>query len=85
MGADGALHRVRVVGVTGFAGAHIPAAELDTFDTPTVAVLQTGAAQRLLGRGETWTRSGCAPLPEWARRRCAIGSPGCCRPGGWRR
>jgi putative ABC transport system permease protein len=52
VGADGALHRFRVVGVTGFAGAPSPAAELDTFDTPTVAVLQTAAAQRLLGRGE---------------------------------
>jgi putative ABC transport system permease protein len=53
VGADGALHRFRVVGVTGFAGAQSPAAELDTFDTPTVAVLQTAAAQRLLGRGDT--------------------------------
>ena len=54
VGADGALHRFRVVGVTGFAGAHSPASELDTFDTPTVAVLQTAAAQRLLGRGDTF-------------------------------
>ncbi len=53
VGADGALHRFRVVGVTGFAGAQSPASELDTFDTPTVAVLQTAAAQRLLGRGST--------------------------------
>jgi putative ABC transport system permease protein len=53
VGADGALHRFRVVGVTGFAGAQSPASELDTFDTPTVAVLQTAAAQRLLGRGDT--------------------------------
>jgi putative ABC transport system permease protein len=53
VGADGAPHRFRVVGVTGFAGAQSPAAELDTFDTPTVAVLQTAAAQRLLGRGGT--------------------------------
>jgi putative ABC transport system permease protein len=53
VGADGAPHRFRVVGVTGFAGAPSPASELDTFDTPTVAVLQTAAAQRLLGRGDT--------------------------------
>jgi putative ABC transport system permease protein len=53
VGADGAPHRSRVVGVTGFAGAQSPASELDTFDTPTVAVLQTAAAQRLLGRGDT--------------------------------
>jgi putative ABC transport system permease protein len=53
LGADGALHRYRVVGITGFAGAQSPASELDTFDTPTVAVLQTAAAQRLLGRGHT--------------------------------
>jgi len=53
VGADGALHRYRIVGVTGFAGAQSPASELDTFDTPTVAVLQTAAAQRLLGRGDT--------------------------------
>jgi putative ABC transport system permease protein len=54
VGADGAPHRFRVVGVTGFAGAQSPASELDTFDTPTVAVLQTAAAQRLLGRGDTF-------------------------------
>jgi putative ABC transport system permease protein len=53
VGADGALHRFRVVGVTGFAGAQSPASALDTFDTPTVAVLQTAEAQRLLGRGDT--------------------------------
>jgi putative ABC transport system permease protein len=53
VGADGVLHRFRVVGVTGFAGAQSPASALDTFDTPTVAVLQTAAAQRLLGRGDT--------------------------------
>jgi putative ABC transport system permease protein len=53
LGADGAQHRFRVVGITGFAGAQSPASELDTFDTPTVAVLQTSAAQRLLGRGDT--------------------------------
>jgi putative ABC transport system permease protein len=53
VGADGALHRFRVVGMTGFAGAQSPASELDTFDIPTVAVLQTAAAQRLLGRGDT--------------------------------
>jgi putative ABC transport system permease protein len=53
VGADGMLHRFQVVGVTGFAGARTPASELDTFDTPTVAVLQTAAAQRLLGRGDT--------------------------------
>jgi putative ABC transport system permease protein len=53
VGADGAVHRFRVVGVTGFAGAQSPASELDTFDTPTVALLQTAAAQRLLGRGDT--------------------------------
>jgi putative ABC transport system permease protein len=53
VGADGAPHGFRVVGVTGFAGAQSPAAELDTFDTPTVAVLQAAAAQRLLGRGGT--------------------------------
>jgi putative ABC transport system permease protein len=52
VGADGALHRFRVVGVTRFAGAESPASELDTFDTPTVAVLETAAAQRLLGRGD---------------------------------
>jgi putative ABC transport system permease protein len=53
VGADGALHRFQIVGVTGFAGAPSPASELATFDTPTVAVLQTAAAQRLLGRGDT--------------------------------
>jgi putative ABC transport system permease protein len=53
VGADGALHRFRVVGVTGFAGAQSPASALDTFDTPTVAVLQTAAAQHLLDRGDT--------------------------------
>ena len=53
VGADGRLHRFRVVGVTGFAGRDSPASELDSFDTPTVAVLQTRAAQRLLGRGDT--------------------------------
>jgi putative ABC transport system permease protein len=53
VGGDGALHRFRVVGVTGFAGAPSPASELDTFDTPTVALLQTATAQRLLGRGDT--------------------------------
>jgi putative ABC transport system permease protein len=53
VGADGALHRFRVVGVTGFAGAPSPASELASFDTPTVALLQTAAAQRLLGRGDT--------------------------------
>src|SRR4029453_19324349 len=53
VGADGAPHRFRVGGVTGFAGAQSPASELDTLDTPTVAVLQIAAAQRLLGRGGT--------------------------------
>jgi putative ABC transport system permease protein len=53
VGADGRVHRFRVVGVTGFAGRDSPASELDSFDTPTVAVLQTAAAQRLLGRGDT--------------------------------
>jgi putative ABC transport system permease protein len=53
VGADGAPHRFRVVGVTGFAGAQSPASTLDTFDTPTVAVLRTAAARRLLGRGGT--------------------------------
>jgi putative ABC transport system permease protein len=52
VGADGALHRFRVVGVTGFAGAPSPASELASFDAPTVALLQTATAQRLLGRGE---------------------------------
>jgi putative ABC transport system permease protein len=52
VGADGALRRFRVVGVTGFAGAPSPASELASFDTPTVAVLATAAAQRLLGRGD---------------------------------
>jgi hypothetical protein len=47
------VHRFRVVGVTGFAGQDSPASELDSFDAPTVAVLQTVAAQRLLGRGDT--------------------------------
>ncbi|HEX6675649.1 MAG TPA: ABC transporter permease, partial [Actinomycetes bacterium] len=53
VGADGAVHRFRLVGVTGFAGAPSPASELGTFDRPTVALLQTAAAQRLLGRGDT--------------------------------
>ena len=53
VGADGRVHRFRVVGVTGFAGQDSPASELDSFDAPTVAVLQTVAAQRLLGRGDT--------------------------------
>jgi putative ABC transport system permease protein len=52
VGADGRVHRFRVVGVTGFAGHDSPASGLDSFDTPTVAVLQTAAAQRLLGRGD---------------------------------
>jgi putative ABC transport system permease protein len=52
VGADGGVHRFRVVGVTGFAGRDSPASQLDSFDVPTVAVLQTAAAQRLLGRGE---------------------------------
>jgi putative ABC transport system permease protein len=52
VGADGGVHRFRMVGVTGFAGRDSPASQLDSFDTPTVAVLQTAAAQRLLGRGE---------------------------------
>jgi putative ABC transport system permease protein len=52
VGADGGVHRFRVVGVTGFAGRDSPASGLDSFDTPTVAVLQTAAAQRLLGRGD---------------------------------
>jgi putative ABC transport system permease protein len=52
VGADGRVHRFRVVGVTGFAGRDSPASQLDSFDTPTVAVLQTAAAQRLLGRGD---------------------------------
>jgi putative ABC transport system permease protein len=52
VGADGGLHRFRVVGVTGFAGRDSPASELDSFEAPTVAVLQRAAAQRLLGRGE---------------------------------
>ncbi len=51
VGADGGVHRFRVVGVTGFAGRASPASELDSFETPTVAVLQTATAQRLLGRG----------------------------------
>jgi putative ABC transport system permease protein len=53
VGADDRVHRFRVVGVTGFAGRDSPASGLDSFDTPTVAVLQTAAAQRLLGRGDT--------------------------------
>ena len=53
VGADGRVHRFRVVGVTGFAGRDSPASELDSFEAPTVAVLQTVAAQRLLGRGDT--------------------------------
>jgi putative ABC transport system permease protein len=52
VGADGGVHRFRVVGVTGFAGRDSPASQLDSFDTPTVAVLQTATAQRLLGRGD---------------------------------
>jgi putative ABC transport system permease protein len=52
VGADGRVHRFRVVGVTGFAGRDSPASQLSSFDTPTVAVLQTAAAQRLLGRGD---------------------------------
>ncbi|HEX8862494.1 MAG TPA: ABC transporter permease, partial [Actinomycetes bacterium] len=53
VGADGRVHRFRVVGVTGFAGHDSPASQLDSFDTPTVALLQTAAARRLLGRGDT--------------------------------
>ena len=52
VGADGRVHHFRVVGVTGFAGRDSPASELDSFEAPTVAVLQTAAAQRLLGRGD---------------------------------
>jgi putative ABC transport system permease protein len=52
VGADGRLHRFRVVGVTGFAGRDSPASELDSFEPPTVALLRTSAAQRLLGRGD---------------------------------
>src|SRR6266498_1672454 len=52
VGADGRVHRFRVVGVTGFAGRDSPASQLSSFDTSTVAVLQTAAAQRLLGRGD---------------------------------
>jgi putative ABC transport system permease protein len=52
VGADGRVHHFRVVGVTGFAGRDSPASQLDSFDTPTVAVLETAAAQRLLGRGD---------------------------------
>jgi putative ABC transport system permease protein len=52
VGADGRVHRFGVVGVTGFAGRDSPASQLDSFDTPTVAVLQTATAQRLLGRGD---------------------------------
>src|SRR5262245_31355596 len=37
VGADGGVHRFRVVGVTGFAGRDSPASGLDSFDTPTVA------------------------------------------------
>jgi putative ABC transport system permease protein len=75
VGADAALHRFRVVGVTGFAGAPSPAAELATFDTPTVAVLSTAAAQRLLGRGDTvdevWVRAAPGVGPDTLRDRIA--------------
>lgn len=53
VGADGRVQGFRVVGVTGFSGSDSPASQLDSFDAPTVAVLQTATAQRLLGRGDT--------------------------------
>jgi putative ABC transport system permease protein len=75
VGADGARHRFRVVGVTGFAGAPSPAAELATFDTPTVAVLATATARRLLGRGDTvdelWVRAAPGVGPDTLRDRIA--------------
>jgi len=75
VGADGALHRFRVVGVTDFAGAPSPASELATFDTPTVAVLETAAAQRLLGRGgtadEVRVRAAAGVGPDLLRDRIA--------------
>jgi putative ABC transport system permease protein len=75
VGADGALHRFRVVGVTGFAGAPSPASELASFDTPTVALLETAAAQRLLGRGEgvdeVRVRAAAGVGPEVLRDRIA--------------
>ena len=75
LGADGALHRFRVVGVTGFAGAPSPASELDTFDAPTVALLRTAAAQRLLGRAadvdEVLVRAAPGMGPDALRDRIA--------------
>jgi putative ABC transport system permease protein len=61
--------------VTGFAGAPSPAASLDTFDTPTVAMLRTAAAQRLLGRGdavdEVRVRAAPGVAPDTLRDRIA--------------
>ena len=75
VGADGAVHRFRVVGVTGFAGAPSPASALDSFDTPTVAVVTTAAARRLLGRGDTvdavWVRARPGTAPDTLRDRIA--------------
>jgi putative ABC transport system permease protein len=80
VGADGAVRRFRVVGVTGFAGRASPASQLDSFDTPTVAVLQTAAAQRLLGRGdavdEVDLRAVPGVSPEALRDRVARVLPG---------
>jgi putative ABC transport system permease protein len=62
-GADGAVRDFRIVGVTGFAGAGGPASELDTFDTPTVALLETRTAQALFARHSTFDEVDVQAMP----------------------
>jgi putative ABC transport system permease protein len=85
VGADGGVHRFRVVGVTGFAGRDSPPRSW-TASTPLRSRCSRPSPRSGYLAGATaWTRWTCAPLPGCARRRCATGSRGCCRQGGWRR
>jgi putative ABC transport system permease protein len=85
VGADGRVHRFRVVGVTGFAGRDSPPRSWTASRHPRSRCCRPSRHSGCSAAATPSTRSTCAPRPGCTPMCCATGSHGCCPKDGWRR